>query len=70
MTRFHRAVRFSTVRYAVMSVVVNGTKIANRTVPLCWYPSVGVRSTGKGTKRVELNSLQNADWLTIIVTFA
>ncbi len=31
MTRFHRAVRFSTVRYAVMSVVVNGTKIANRT---------------------------------------
>ncbi len=53
-----------------LSEVVNGTKIANRTVPLFWYPSIGVPSTVKGTKRVELNSLQNIDWLTRIVTFA
>ncbi len=29
-----------------------------------------IPSTVKGTKRVELNSLQNVDWLTRIVTFA
>ncbi len=49
---------------------MNGTKIANRTVPLFWYPSVRVPSTAKGTKMVELNSLQNIDWLTRIVTCA
>ncbi len=65
---------YSTVSYTIISVSVplaevgNGTKIANRTVPIFWYPSVGVPSTGKGTKRVELNSLQNVDWLTRIVT--
>ncbi len=37
---------------------MNGTKIANRTVPLFWYPFIWVPSTAKGTKRVELNSLQ------------
>ncbi len=48
MARFHRAVRFSTVWYGTqlcpfpLSEVVNGTKIVNRTVPLFWYPSVGV----------------------------
>ncbi len=58
------AVRYSTVQYGTQlfpfpqSEVVNGTKIANCTVPLFWYPSVGVPSTAKGTKRVELNSLQ------------
>ncbi len=68
--------RYSSVQYGMqlcpfpLSEVVNGTKIANRTVPLFWYPSVGVPSTAKGTKRVELNSLQNIDWLTRIVTFA
>ncbi len=41
-----------------LSEIVNGTKIANRTVPLFWYPFAGVPSTAKGTKRVELNSLQ------------
>ncbi len=72
LTRFHRAVRFSTVWYGTQlcpfpfSEVVNGTKIVNGTVPLFWYPSVGVPSTAKGTKRVELNSLQNVDWLTRI----
>ncbi len=76
MTRFHRAVRLSTVQYGMqlcpfpLSEVVNKTKIANRTVPLFWYPSVGAPSTAKVTKRVELNSLQNVDWLTRIVTFA
>ncbi len=76
MARFNRAVRFSTLRYGMhlclfpLSEVVNGTKRANRTVPLFWYPSVGVPSTARGTKRVELNSLQNIDWLTRIVTFA
>ncbi len=40
---------------------MNG-KIANRTIPLFRYPSVGV--TGKGNKSVELNSLQNINWLT------
>ncbi len=69
MARFHWAVRFGTVQYGMqlfpfpLSEVVNGTKIVNRTVPLFWYPSVGVPSTAKGTKRVELNSLQNVDWL-------
>ncbi len=63
-------VRFGTVRYGTqlcqfpLSEVVNGTKIANRTVTLFWYPSVGVSSTTKCTKRVELNSLQNFNWLT------
>ncbi len=62
---------FGTVRYSMvygtqlfpfpLSEVVNGTKITNRTVPLFWYPSVRVPSTAKGTKRVELNSLQNID---------
>ncbi len=62
MTCFHRAVWFSTVWYGEqfcpfpLSEVVNGNKIANRTK--FWYPSVGVPSTAKGTKRVELNSLQ------------
>ncbi len=57
-------VRFGTVRYGTqlcpfpLSEAVNGTKIANRTVPLFWYPFVGVPSTAKGTKRVELNSPQ------------
>ncbi len=73
IARFHRAVRFSTIRYSMqlcpfpLSEVVNGTKIANRTIPLFWYPCVGVPSTTKGTKRVELNSLQNVDWLTRIL---
>ncbi len=40
-----------------LSEVVNGTKIAYRTVPLFWYPSAVC------TKRVELNSLQKVDWL-------
>ncbi len=76
MARFHWAVRFGTVRYGTqlcpfpLSEVVNGTKIANCTIPLFWYPFVGVPSTAKGTKRVELNSLQNVDWLTRIVTCA
>ncbi len=45
----------STERYGTqlfpfpLSEVVNGTKIANRTVPLFWYPSAGVPSTAKGT---------------------
>ncbi len=65
-------VQYSTVRYGTqlcrfpLSEVVNCTNIANRTLPLFWYPSVGVPSTA----RVELNSLQNVDWLTRIVTFA
>ncbi len=69
MARFHWAVRFGTVRYGTqlfpfpLSEVVNGTKIANRTVPLFWYPSIGVSSIAKGTKRVELISLQNVDWV-------
>ncbi len=29
-----------------------------------WYPSVEVPSTAKSTKRMELNSLQDIDWLT------
>ncbi len=53
-----------------LSEVVNGSKIANRIVTLFWYPFVGVPSTAKGTKRVELNSLQNVDWFTRIVTCA
>ncbi len=75
MANFHWAVRFGTVQYSMqlcpfpLSEVVNGTKIANCTVPLFWYPSIAVPSTAKGTKRVELNSLQNIDWLTRIVTF-
>ncbi len=57
-------VGFGTVQYGTqlfmfpLSEVVNGTKIANGTVPLFWYPSAGVPSAAKGTKRVELNSLQ------------
>ncbi len=47
----------------MLSEVVNASKIANRTIPLFWYPSVRVPSTAKGTKGVELNSLQDADWL-------
>ncbi len=76
MSRFHRAVWFSTVRYGTqlcpfpLSEVVNGTKIANRTYHFFSYHSVGVPGTAKGTKRVELNSLQNIDWLTRIITFA
>ncbi len=68
--------RYGSVQYGTqlcpfpLSEVVNGTKIANRTVTLFWYPFVGVPSTAKGTKRVELNSLQNVDWLTRIVTCA
>ncbi len=53
-----------------LAEVVNDTKIVNRTVPLFWHPSVGVPSTGKGTKRVELNSRQDVDWFTRIVTCA
>ncbi len=55
MARFHWAVRFITVRYGTqlcpfpLSEVLNGTKIANRTVPLFWYPSIGVPSTAKLT---------------------
>ncbi len=81
MARFHQAVRFGTVQYGTvqygtqlcpfpLSEVVNGAKIANRTVPLFWYPSIGVPSTAKGTKREQLDSLQNVDWLTRIVTCA
>ncbi len=46
MARFHWAVRYGTVQYGTQlfrfpqSEVVNGTKIANCTVPLFWYPSV------------------------------
>ncbi len=52
--------RYGTVRNCLfpLSEVVNGTKVANCTVPLFWYPFIGVPSTAKGTKRVELNSLQ------------
>ncbi len=48
---------FGTVQYGTqlfpfpLSEVVNATKIANRTIPLFWYPSAGVPSTAKGTKR-------------------
>ncbi len=70
MACFHWAVRFGTARYGMqlcpfpLSEVVNGTKIANRTIPLFWYPFIGVLSTAKGTKRVELNSLQKLiGWL-------
>ncbi len=48
MACFHRAVRFSKVQYGTqlclfpLSEVVNGTKIANCTIPLFWYRSVGV----------------------------
>ncbi len=33
-----------------LSEIVNGTKIANCTVPLFWYPFIGVPSTAKGPK--------------------
>ncbi len=62
--------RYGSVQYGIqlcpfpLSEVVNGTKIANRTVPLLWYLSIWVPSTAKGIKREELNSLQNVDWLT------
>ncbi len=68
MARFLLAVRFGTVRYGTqlcpfpLSEVVNGTKIANCTIPLFWYPFVGYLAPS--TKRVELNSLQNVDWFT------
>ncbi len=46
MARFHRAVRFGTVQYAIISVSTVRScewyQIVNRTVPLFWYPSVGV----------------------------
>ncbi len=46
-------VRYNTQLFPFpLSEVVNGTKIANRTVPLFCYPSDGVPSTAKGTKRV------------------
>ncbi len=32
-------------------------QIANRTVPLFWYPFVGVPSTAKVTKRVKSNQI-------------
>ncbi len=67
MGRFHWAVRFGTVRYAIISVsIVRSCEWYQNSKPyhttFC-YPSVGVPSTAKGTKRVELNSLQNVDWL-------
>ncbi len=69
MARFHWAVRYGKKLFPFpLSEFVNGTKIANHTT--FWYPSVGVPSTAKGTKTVELKSLQNIDWLTRIVTFA
>ncbi len=57
MARFHWVVRYITQLFLLtLSEVVNGTTIANRTTFL--VPSAGVLSTAKGTKRVELNSLQ------------
>ncbi len=47
-----------------LSEVVNCTNIANCTLTTFWYPSVGVPSTAKSTKSMELNSLQDIDWLT------
>ncbi len=48
---FHWAVQFGSVQNSTqlclfpLSEAVHGTKIANRTIPLIWYPSVGVPST-------------------------
>lgn len=63
MACFHQAVRFSTVQCVMqlcpfpLSEVVNGTKIANRTIPLLWDPSIGVPSTVVQCLKVELDSL-------------
>ncbi len=60
-------VRYSTVRYAIMSVsIVRSCEWYKNSEPYrttFLVPFIGVPSTAKGTKRVELNSLQNVDWL-------
>ncbi len=63
-----------TVQYIIISVsIVRSCEWYQNSEPYrttFWYPSIAVPSTARGTKRVELNSLQNIDWLTRIVTFA
>lgn len=55
---------FGTVKFLPISTV-RSTKIANCTLPLFWHPFIWVASTTEYvTKRVELDSLLNPDWLT------
>ncbi len=76
MAHFHWAVQFDTVRYGMqlcpfpLSEVVNGTKIANRTVPLFLVPFRWGTKHSKGYQKGGAKLTAEVDWLNRIVTFA